>query len=379
MSIEEIDPRQVPERLARGARFIDVREEHERAGGQAEGSLGIARAELEAEPALHLPDREVEVVLICQRGARSLAAARALSAQGYARLASVAGGTSRWLEEGLPAFEPVLDEDRRDFNERYSRHLLLPEVGAAGQRRLERARVLLIGAGGLGSPSAYYLAAAGIGRLRIVDDDVVDRSNLQRQILHGEARIDLPKVDSAQATLSALNPRTRIEPVRERVTAANIDALMQDVDVVLDGADNFPVRYLLNDACIRHGKPLVYGAVQRFEGQASVFDAGRHRGRCPCYRCLFPEPPSPEFAPNCAEAGVLGVVPGIVGLVQAAEVLKLLLGIGDTLAGRLLHFDALAMRFRETRLRADPDCPLCAPGRPFPGYIDYQRFCAGGS
>ncbi|WP_411832031.1 molybdopterin-synthase adenylyltransferase MoeB [Pseudoxanthomonas mexicana] len=379
MSIEEIDPRQVRERLARGARFIDVREEHERAGGQAEGSLGIARAELEAEPALHLPDREVEVVLICQRGARSLAAARALSAQGYARLASVAGGTSRWLEEGLPAFEPVLDEDRRDFNERYSRHLLLPEVGAAGQRRLERARVLLIGAGGLGSPSAYYLVAAGVGRLRIVDDDVVDRSNLQRQILHGEARIDLPKVDSAQATLSALNPRTRIEPVRERVTAANVDALMQDVDVVLDGADNFPVRYLLNDACIRHGKPLVYGAVQRFEGQASVFDAGRHRGRCPCYRCLFPEPPSPEFAPNCAEAGVLGVVPGIVGLVQAAEVLKLLLGIGDTLAGRLLHFDALAMRFRETRLRADPDCPLCAPGRPFPGYIDYQRFCAGGS
>jgi len=376
MSIEEIDPHQVRERLARGAVLVDVREEHERAGGQAEGSLGIAKAELEADPARYLPDPDAEVLLICQFGGRSLAAARVLSSAGYARVASVTGGTTRWVDEGLPVMRAPMDPDREDFLDRYSRHLLLPEVGVRGQEALQRSRVLLIGAGGLGSPSACYLAAAGVGHLRIADDDVVDRSNLQRQILHGEARIGAPKVESAQATLSALNPRTRIEAIRERVTAVNIDALMQDVDVVLDGADNFAVRYLLNDACIRHGKPLVYGAVQRFEGQASVFDAGRHRGQCPCYRCLFPEPPSPEFAPNCAEAGVLGVVPGIIGLVQATEVLKLLLGIGDTLAGRLLHFDALAMRFRETRLRADPDCPLCAPGREFPGYIDYQRFCA---
>ncbi|MBA3930656.1 MAG: molybdopterin biosynthesis protein MoeB, partial [Xanthomonas sp.] len=270
---------------------------------------------------------------------------------------------------------PAMSADARDFNERYSRHLLLPEVGVAGQQRLQQAKVLMIGAGGLGSPAAFYLAAAGVGQLRIADDDVVDRSNLQRQILHTEARIGTPKVASAQATLAALNPRTQVDAVAERVTADNVERLLEGVDVVLDGADNFPARYLLNDACVKLGKPLVYGAVQRFEGQVSVFDAGRHRGEQPCYRCLFPEPPPPEFAPNCAEAGVLGVLPGVIGLLQATEVIKLLLGAGETLAGRLLHFDALAMRFRETRLRHDPDCPVCAAGRPFPGYIDYAAFC----
>ena len=214
-----------------------------------------------------------------------------------------------------------------------------------------------------------------MGHLRIADDDVVDRSNLQRQILHTEARIGEPKVASAQATLGALNPRTQVEAVQARVTSDNIERLLDGVDVVLDGADNFPVRYLLNDACVKLGIPLVYGAVQRFEGQVSVFDAGRHRGELPCYRCLFPEPPPPEFAPNCAEAGVLGVLPGVIGLLQATEVVKLLLGIGDSLAGRLLQFDALSMRFRETRLRHDPDCAVCAVGRPFPGYIDYAAFC----
>ena len=270
---------------------------------------------------------------------------------------------------------PDMSAETIDFNERYSRHLLLPEVGVEGQRRLEGSRVLMIGAGGLGSPAAFYLAAAGVGHLRIADDDVVDRSNLQRQILHTEARIGEPKVASAQATLGALNPRTQVEAVQARVTSDNIERLLDGVDVVLDGADNFPVRYLLNDACVKLGIPLVYGAVQRFEGQVSVFDAGRHRGELPCYRCLFPEPPPPEFAPNCAEAGVLGVLPGVIGLLQATEVVKLLLGIGDSLAGRLLQFDALSMRFRETRLRHDPDCPVCAVGRPFPGYIDYAAFC----
>ena len=375
MAIHEILPEHVAPLLAQGSVFIDVREDHERASGQAEGARGIPKAQLEADPAAHLPDRDASIVLVCQKGGRSMEAARVLEAAGYTAVFSVAGGTSRWIEEGRPVVMPVLSDDARDFNERYSRHLLLPEVGAAGQLRLQQSRVLMIGAGGLGSPAAFYLAAAGVGQLRIADDDVVDRSNLQRQILHTEARVGQAKVASAQATLTALNPRTRIEAVAERVTVDNVERLLEGVDVVLDGADNFPVRYLLNDACVKLGKPLVYGAVQRFEGQVSVFDAGRHRGHAPCYRCLFPEPPPPEFAPNCAEAGVLGVLPGVIGLLQATEVIKLLLGIGDPLTGRLLHFDALSMRFRETRLRHDPDCAVCALDLPFPGYIDYPAFC----
>ena len=378
MTIRAISPDDVASWLAEGAVFIDVREDHERASGQAAGTRGVAKAQLLAEPDRHLADRDAPVVLICQMGGRSMDAARALEAAGYTRLASVEGGTQRWQDEGRPMVRPDMSAETIDFNERYSRHLLLPEVGVEGQRRLEGAQVLMIGAGGLGSPAAFYLAAAGVGHLRIADDDVVDRSNLQRQILHTEARIGEPKVASAQATLGALNPRTQVEAVQVRVTSDNIERLLEGVDVVLDGADNFPVRYLLNDACVKLGIPLVYGAVQRFEGQVSVFDAGRHRGELPCYRCLFPEPPPPEFAPNCAEAGVLGVLPGVIGLLQATEVVKLLLGIGDSLAGRLLQFDALSMRFRETRLRHDPDCAVCAVGRPFPGYIDYAAFCRAG-
>ncbi|MDR6840655.1 molybdopterin-synthase adenylyltransferase MoeB [Pseudoxanthomonas sacheonensis] len=375
MPISEITPAQARQRQAHGAVLIDVREAHERASGQAEGSLGIAKAELEADPGLHLPERATEILLICQSGARSMQSAAFLSEAGYRNLSSVAGGTTRWISEGLPVVKPQLDADAADFMDRYSRHLRLPEVGVEGQRKLEASRVLMIGAGGLGSPAAFYLAAAGVGHLRIADDDVVDRSNLQRQILHTEARIGEAKVASARTALSALNPRTRLEAVAERVVAGNVERLLADVDVVIDGADNFPARYLLNDACVKLGKPLVYGAVQRFEGQVSVFDAGRHRGQAPCYRCLFPEPPAAEFAPNCAEAGVLGVLPGVIGLLQATEAIKLLLGIGEPLRGRLLHFDALAMRFREMRLRPDPECAVCAPGKPFPGYIDYQKFC----
>ena len=374
MPIRSLSPKEAHARQRAGARLLDVRGDGERALGMAEGAHGIARELLEADPLAHLPDLDGEVLLLCQRGVRSQEVADFLAERGYRNLASVEGGTEAWQAAGLPMQAATVDAD---FGERYSRHLRLPGVGLEGQKTLEASRVLLVGAGGLGSPAAYYLAAAGVGTLRIADDDVVDRSNLQRQIVHTDARIGAPKVDSAAVALSALNPRTTIEAVRERVTSDNVDRLLEGVDVVVDGADNFPVRYLLNDACVKHAKPLVYGAVHRFEGQASVFDAGRHRGSAPCYRCLFPEPPPPEAAPNCAEAGVLGVLPGVIGLLQATEAIKLLLCIGEPLRGRLLQFDALAMRFRETRLAADPQCPVCAPDRAFNGYIDYAAFCAG--
>jgi molybdopterin/thiamine biosynthesis adenylyltransferase/rhodanese-related sulfurtransferase len=374
MNIPEISPREAHQRMAQGATLVDVRDDGERALGMAEGAHGIARGELEDDPDLRFPDRDAELLLICQGGGRSMLAAETLQRLGYRNLASVRGGTSRWIAEGLPVSRPVVEIDQ-DFHARYSRHLRLPEIGLRGQRRLEASRVLLIGAGGLGSPAAFYLAAAGVGQLRIADDDIVDRSNLQRQILHADADVGLPKVASAETRLNALNPRTSVEPVAERATSGNIERLLADVDVAIDGADNFPARYLLNDACVQLGVPLVHGAVHRFEGQVSVFDAGRHRGESPCYRCLFPEPPPPEAAPNCAEAGVLGVLPGVIGLLQATEAIKLLLHLGEPLVGRLLHFDALSMRFRETRLAPDPDCPLCAPGRDFPGYVDYDAFC----
>ncbi|WP_222564463.1 molybdopterin-synthase adenylyltransferase MoeB [Novilysobacter antarcticus] len=372
-----LTPTQAHARQKAGAILVDTREAHERARGMAASAVGVAGPDLEAAPEGVIPRTDSEVLLICEVGARSLASARALTAAGYSNVASVEGGTRRWRAEGLPITEPQIDPDERDFNERYSRHLLLPEVGPKGQQRLAVARVALVGAGGLGSPSAYYLAAAGIGHLDLADDDVVDRSNLQRQILHTEARIGMAKVESAAIALTALNPRLRINPVTARVTSDNVEALIGEADVVLDGGDNFAVRYLLNDACVKLGKPLVYGAVHRFTGQVSVFDAGRHRGRYPCYRCLFPEPPSPEDAPNCSEAGVLGVLPGVIGMLQATEVIKLILGIGESLRGRLLNFDAMGMRFRETRLSPDPACPVCSPGTPFPGYIDYAAFCSG--
>jgi len=373
MAIQALTPAEALQHLRNGAVLIDVRADHERALGMAEGACGIERTKLEAAAHMHLTDPGAEVLLICQSGQRSQLVAQALALQGYRNLASVEGGTSAWQAAGLPMVEPDIDAD---FSERYSRHLRLPEVGLDGQRKLEAARVLLVGAGGLGSPAAFYLAAAGVGTLRLVDDDVVDRSNLQRQILHTDARIGVAKVESAAVALSALNPRTLIEAMAERITSDNVERVLEGIDVVIDGADNFPVRYLLNDACVKLGKPLVYGAVHRFEGQVSVFDAGRRRGEVPCYRCLFPEPPPPDAAPNCSEAGVLGVLPGVIGMLQATEAIKLILGIGEPLRGRLLQFDALAMRFRETRLAPDNDCVLCALGTPFPGYIDYAAFCS---
>lgn len=376
--VDTISPTEALRRQRAGAVLVDVREPHERVtGGQAVGVLGVAQAALATDPEAALPDRDVEVLLICELGGRSLKAAESLRAAGYTRVASVDGGTRRWISDGLPVERPDADGIDLDFHERYSRHLRLPEVGETGQRRLQAARVAMVGAGGLGSPAAFYLAAAGVGTLVLADDDLVDRSNLQRQILHTDARIGMSKVESARIALSALNPRVTIEAFPERIGADNVERLIADADVVIDGADNFPARYLLNDACVKLRKPLVYGAVHRFEGQVSVFDAGRQRGIAPCYRCLFPEPPPPEAAPNCAEAGVLGVLPGVIGLLQATEAIKLILRIGEPLAGRLLQFDALAMRFRETRLAADPDCAVCAAGRAFPGYIDYQQFCSG--
>ena len=371
MAISEITPQQARERQQLGGLLIDVRETDEHAIGTPADALLKPRALLESDPAQSIPGKDVDVLLICGSGKRSLLAARALDARGYTRLASVAGGFQAWQAAGLP----VSTRHDADFLERYSRHLRLPQVGVEGQKQLERARILLVGAGGLGSPAAFYLAAAGVGFMRLVDDDLVDRSNLQRQILHTDAGIGTAKVVSATQRLSALNPRIQIDAVQTRINAENVESLIRDVDVVIDGADNFPTRYLLSDACVQLEKPLVYGAVHRFEGQVSVFDAGRQRGKAPCYRCLFPEPPRAEDAPNCAEAGVLGVLPGIIGLLQATEALKLVLDVGRSLSGRLLQFDALQLRFHETRLTPDPDCAVCAPGATFPGYQELQAIC----
>lgn len=374
MNIREISPREALQRQRVGALLLDVREPYEQAAGMAAGAVALPLGEVAQRISDVMPDKAREILAICAHGQRSLRAAYTLQQLGYSNLASVAGGTARWIDEGLPVGKSGGDED---FYDRYSRHLRLPEVGEAGQRKLESARVVVLGAGGLGSPAAFYLAAAGVGTLAIADDDVVERSNLQRQILHADDRIGMSKLDSAAHALHGLNPRVNLEGLPERVTSANVDALLDGADVVLDGADNFPVRYLLNDACVKLGIPLVYGAVQRFQGQVSVFDAGRQRGRAPCYRCLFPQPPAPEDAPNCSEAGVLGVLPGVIGMLQATEAIKLILGLGEPLVGRVLMFDALSMRFHETRLAPDPECPVCAVGKPFPGYIDYAAFCSG--
>lgn len=377
MPIRQVSPREASQLMQRGALLVDVREEHEHASGMAQGAVGVPRAELERDPTRWVSDRSQPLVLICQAGGRSMLAAETLERIGFQQVVSVQGGMNQWLSVGLPVSQPKVEVDQ-DFQDRYARHLSLPEVGARGQRRLEAATVTLLGAGGLGSPAALYLAAAGVGHLRVIDHDVVDRSNLQRQVLHVDADVGAPKTASAESRIGALNPRTRFEAVQERAHAGNIERLLAGSAVVLDGSDNFATRYLVNDACVHLRLPLVYGAVHRFEGQASVFDAGRYRGEAPCYRCLFPEPPSRANAPNCAQAGVLGVLPGVIGMLQATETIKLLLGIGQPLRGRLLHFDALAMSFRETRLAPDPDCAVCAPNRAFPGYIDYDAFCGQG-
>ena len=351
--------------------LLDVREADEWESERLPGAVHLSRGRLELRIESVVPDRETRVVLYCAAGNRSLLAADSLARLGYRDVASLAGGVQRWKNEGRP-----LDESRglgADERRRYARHLAIPEVGEEGQQRLLDSRVLLIGAGGLGSPAAYYLAAAGVGRLGIVDHDLVDESNLQRQVLHATSRIGRPKVESARQALLDLNPTIEVATWQERLGSDNVERIFSEGwDVVVDGCDNFPTRYLVNDACVRFGIPNVHGSVYRFDGQATVFWPGRG----PCYRCLYPQPPPPELAPNCAEAGVLGVLPGVVGLLEAVETLKILLGAGDPLVGRLLVYDALASSFTELKLRRDPSCSYCAEGTEFPGFVDYEQFCS---
>ncbi|HUM12217.1 MAG TPA: molybdopterin-synthase adenylyltransferase MoeB [Myxococcaceae bacterium] len=356
-AVPEVSPETVARRLGtpEAPVLLDVREPDETAEGHLPGALLVPRGNLELGIE-RMVGRERELVVYCASGVRSLLAGRTLLELGYARVSSLAGGFGRWSDLGLPRIRPA--QLRADQKARYRRHTSLPEVGEAGQARLLASRVLVLGAGGLGSPAALYLAAAGVGTLGIVDSDVVEVSNLQRQVLHRSADAGRQKTDSARDALIALNPDLQVFTFAERLTAANVLRIVRDFEVVVDGGDNFPTRYLLNDACVQQGIPLVHGSVYRFEGQATTLLPGVG----PCYRCLYPAPPPPELAPSCAEAGVLGVLPGLIGLVQANEVLKLLLGIGTPLVGRLLTFDALGTRFSELSLRRDPGCPTCRPG-----------------
>ena len=348
--------------------FVDVREADEWAQGHIPGALLVPKSHLEEEIEAKAPDRARPVVLYCAGGVRSVFAARTLQEMGYAAAVSMSGGFREWHALGLPSVRPPgLTLDQR---QRYSRHLLMPEVGPEGQATLLRSKVLLVGAGGLGSPAALYLAAAGVGTLGIVDFDLVDISNLQRQVLHSTDRVGLKKVVSAEVAIRALNPDVTVVPVDEVLGPDNVERHIAGYDVILDGTDSFETRYALNDAAVVAGIPVVHASVFRFEGQLTTFVP--YAG--PCYRCLHPTPPPPELAPGCSVTGVLGVVPGVMGLLQATEVLKLLLGIGETLVGRLVLFDALEATFTELRFRRDPACPVCsdaavaarAAGRPLP-------------
>ncbi|GMU78253.1 MAG: hypothetical protein AMXMBFR46_10480 [Acidimicrobiia bacterium] len=350
--IREVDPAEAEAR-ADAVTFLDVRELDEYEQGMIAGAVFVPRGHLESQAENKLPDKHAPIVVYCAGGTRSAFAADTLAQLGYTDVASMAGGFGRWKNEGRPWSTPVvLNPDQRT---RYHRHVLLPEVGEAGQQRLLESKVLLLGAGGLGSPAALYLAAAGVGTLGIVDMDVVDASNLQRQVLHNIDRIGERKVDSAKKTLTMLNPDVDVVTYDVRFGADNVVDIIDGYDVVLDGTDNFPTRYLLNDASVLKRIPVVHGSIFRFEGQVTVFKPFVG----PCYRCMLPEPPPPELAPSCAEAGVLGVLPGIVGSIQALETIKLLLDLGDPLIGRLLAYDALEESFRTFKVRRDPACPTC--------------------
>lgn len=350
--------------------LVDVREKEELRAGIIPGAIHIPRGLLEMEIEQQVPQKHASVVLYCAGGVRSALAARTLTELGYSHVESADPGFVRWKDLGFPTeVPPELTPAQRD---RYSRHLLLPEVGEAGQTRLLRSRVLLLGAGGLGSPAALYLAAAGVGTLGLVDGDVVDISNLQRQILHATSRVGMPKVESAEKAIADLNPDVKVVKHQERLIAANVERIFSDYDVVVDGCDNFPTRYLVNDASIFLGKPVIHGSIFRFEGQVTTFVPGSGG---PCYRCLYPEPPPPHLAPSCQEAGVLGILPGIIGVIQATEAIKLLLGRGDPLNGRLLTYDSLRMKFGELRLRRDRGCPVCGDAPTIKEYLDYEGFC----
>src|ERR1700704_5010098 len=371
--VTEATPQEVQELLKGDVQLGDVREKNEWDEGHLPGAAFVPKSYLEQWAEDRLPSKDKPTILYSPGGVRSVRAADALQKLGYTNVISMTGGFNRWKDSGLPWTKP--ETLAPEQAQRYSRHLLIPEVGESGQQQLLRSKVLLIGAGGLGSPAALYLAAAGVGTLGIVDSDVVDATNLQRQILHTTERIGEPKTESARQTLEALNPDVKVVGYQERLTSENIDRILSEYDVIVDGADNFPTRYLLNDASVKWNKPVVHGSIYRFEGQVTVFKP--HDG--PCYRCLFPTPPPPELAPSCAEAGVLGVLPGVIGTIQATEVIKLLLGIGEPLVGRYLLFDALEGSFREVRLRRDPKCPVCGESPTVTEYIDYEGFCASPS
>jgi molybdopterin/thiamine biosynthesis adenylyltransferase/rhodanese-related sulfurtransferase len=354
--IREVTPQQVEALPPDAAAIVDVREDSEWEQGHLPSARHISKSYIEQQIEGAVPDRDASVILYCAGGVRSLFAAQTLADMGYTNVASMSGGFQAWKGAGYEFKTPVtLTSEQK---QRYSRHLLIPEVGSEGQAKLLGSKALLIGAGGLGSPAALYLAAAGVGTIGIVDFDVVDVSNLQRQIIHTTDRVGERKVESARQAIEALNPEVKVIAHEEMLVAANVERIIAGYDVILDGTDTFETRYILNDAAVAAGIPVIHASVFRFEGQLTTFIPFEG----PCYRCLYPTPPPPELAPGCSVAGVLGVVPGILGMLQATEALKVLLGIGETLAGRLLLFDALEMEFTELRLRRDPNCPVCSDG-----------------
>ncbi len=369
--VPEAPVEEVRTRLERGEQWtlLDVREREEYREGHLDGALSMPRGFLEIRIEETVPEKNSPIIAYCAGGVRSLIAARTLKELGYENVVSMSGGYTAWKNAG---YKWVAD---RQFTSeqvtRYARHFTLPEVGEKGQAKLLDAKVLCIGAGGLGSPVAFYLAAAGVGTIGIIDHDVVDLSNLQRQILHTNDRVGMPKVESAQKTLNALNPEIKIVPLNERLSSENVLRIIKEFDIVVNGCDNFPTRYLINDACVMAKKPLVDGSIFQFEGQATVF----YPDRGPCYRCVFPEPPPPGAAPSCAEAGVLGVLPGLIGCVQALETIKLILGAGRPLIGRMMHFDTLSGEVRVLKLRRDPNCLVCSDHPTITELIDYEEFC----
>jgi molybdopterin/thiamine biosynthesis adenylyltransferase/rhodanese-related sulfurtransferase len=374
--VEEIDPSAVRELAGEGVALIDVRESGEWESGHLPGAKHVPRAYLESRIDAAVPDRSQHVILYCASGQRSALAANTLQELGFEHVESMTGGITLWKDRGYPVDVP--QSFTPEQRERYSRHFLLPEVGVEGQQKLLDAKVLLLGAGGLGSPTALYLAAAGVGTLGIVDDDVVDVSNLPRQVIHTTDRVGVPKVDSAEQQIKALNPDVNVVKYQTRLDASNIMEIVEGYDIVVDGVDNFPTRYLLNDASVRLRIPVVSAAILGFEGQLSVF--APYEG--PCYRCLFRQPPPAELAPSCGANGVLGVLPGTMGLLQATEVVKLIIGAGEPLIGRLLMYDALAATTTELKVRRDPECPICSrepdaiSDDEMGVFPDYEAFCA---
>ncbi|MBO6938766.1 MAG: molybdopterin-synthase adenylyltransferase MoeB [Deltaproteobacteria bacterium] len=351
--------------------LVDVREKDEWRQGHIPDAVHVPRGFLEMQAASRLPKKDATIVTYCAGGVRSAFAAKVLQDLGYTKVESANPGFNDWKDRGFPTTKPFAFTDEQ-LN-RYSRHLLLPEVGEKGQAKLLQGRVLLLGAGGLGSPAALYLAAAGVGTLGVIDGDVVDESNLQRQVLHGRSQVGKSKVQSGAARIADLNPDVTVIPFEERLTSENIDRIFdQDWDVIVDGLDNFPTRYLVNDASVWKDIPVVHGSIFRFDGQVTTFWPKQG----PCYRCLYPEPPPAHLAPSCAEAGVLGVLPGVIGTIQATEAIKILLGQGEPLVGRLLQYDSLQMKVRTFKLPKDPECVVCGEKPTITEYIDYEGFCA---